>query len=76
MSKPYKETIKEGDLRVHIVIEPTDDGWQLTIVNDSDEATQWEDVFKTKEEALKEAKLAIAEQGVAFFAQSMNDYGA
>jgi len=75
MSTPYKETLKDGALRVHIVIEPTDDGWQLSIVNDSDEATSWEDAFKTREEALKEAKAAIAEQGVAFFAQSMNDFG-
>ncbi len=75
MSKPYKETIKEGNLRVHIVIEPSDDGWQLMIVNDHDEATQWEDAFKTKDEALQEARAAIAEQGVAFFAQSLNDYG-
>jgi hypothetical protein len=75
MSKPYKETIKDGDLRVHIVIEPGDKGWQLMIVNDHDEATQWEDVFSTKDEALREAKAAIAEQGVAFFAQSLNDYG-
>lgn len=75
MSKPYKETIKDGMLRVHIVIDPVEDGWQLMIVNDSDEATQWEDLFKSKEEALKEAKAAIAEQGVAFFAQSMNDFG-
>lgn len=75
MSKPFKETVKDGNLRVHIVIEPVDDGWQLMIVNDHDEATQWEDPFKTKDEALQEAKAAIAEQGVAFFAQSMNDYG-
>lgn len=75
MSKPYKETLNDGVQRVHIVIEPVDDGWQLAIVNDHDEATQWEDPFKTREEALKEAKAAIAEQGVVFFAQSMNDFG-
>lgn len=75
MSKPFKETVTEGNLRVFIVVEPSDDGWRLMIVNDDDEATQWEDTFKTRDDALQEARAAIAEQGVAFFAQSLNDYG-
>jgi len=57
MSKPLRKTITEGQWRAHI----------------ADESTAWEDEFKTREAALAEANAAIKEQGLKFFAQSMED---
>lgn len=67
MSKTVKQRVEQDNLGVDIVLTQTDKGWQMMIVDDEGIATSWEDVFSSKDEALAEAKAAIAEQGIKFF---------
>ncbi len=67
MSNTIKHRIEQDNLAVNIVLTPAEQGWQMMIADDEGIATAWEDAFNTKEEALAEAKAAIAEHGIKFF---------
>ena len=65
-------THSQGPYSVAIQIYRSDDsGWLLEIMAADGNSTVWEDPFESEDEALGEAILAIKEEGIQSFYQSL-----
>jgi predicted YcjX-like family ATPase len=50
-------------------------GWLLELIDAHANSTQWEDAFKTEQEALDEGLAAIREEGIDVFIGPAGGYG-
>lgn len=67
----------EGDKELRIEIDSDGKGgWLLAVIDQHGNATQWEDPFRTEQEALDEANAAIREEGIDLFIGPPGGFGA
>ena len=50
-------------------------GWLLELIDEHANTTQWEDAFKTEQDALDEGLAAIREEGIDVFIGPAGGYG-
>ena len=64
----YRETVHEGSRTLTIDIKSEREaGWRLRILGGHDHFTEWTDFFPSREQALREARLAIHQEGFDAF---------
>jgi len=79
-SEPKKSALSrsfnEGDKTLQIEIYADGKGgWLLELIDAHANTTQWEDAFKTEQDALDEALEAIREEGIDVFIGPVGGYG-
>lgn len=64
---PLSQTIERDGHSILVEIYEGDGGWILEVVDEFNNSTVWEDVFKTDQDALDEILECIEQEGIGIF---------